>query len=101
MRGREKRRATGSNRLGMVVIAVVVAVLMTVLLLRSVSLKNRIVMFQASNTAMTQQIQEEKDRSEELKILPDYVRSDEYIEKAAREKFGLVYADEIIFRPAK
>ena len=97
----EKRRATGSNRFGMAVVVVVVVILMTTLLVRSAGLKKRIVMFQASNAALKQQIQEEKDRSEELKILPDYVSSDEYIEKAAREKFGLVYADEIIFRPAE
>lgn len=39
--------------------------------------------------------QEEKD----LEKLKDYVKSDEYAEEVARDKFGLVYEGEIIFEP--
>lgn len=40
----------------------------------------------------------EKEK-EELKDFKDYVKTDEYVEEVAREKFGLVYKDEIIFEP--
>ena len=39
--------------------------------------------------------QEKKD----LEQFKDYVKTDEYAEKIAREKFGLVYKGEIIFEP--
>ncbi len=96
---RPKRRASSSNRAGMGVIAAVVLLLIAVLLMQSIKLNHRVVSYRSSNAALESRIQEEKDRAEELKKLPEYVNSDEYIEKAAREKFGLVYSDEIIFKP--
>ena len=99
MKSTQKRRASGSNRAGMGVIAIVVAILVGALLMQSIKMNHRIVSYRSSNAALESRIQEEKDRAEELKKLPDYVESDEYIEKAAREKFGLVYEDEIIFKP--
>lgn len=50
---------------------------------------------------MEEQILEEQVRAEELKKLPEYTQSQEYIERTAREKFGLVYPDEIIFKAAE
>ena len=38
----------------------------------------------------------EKKEIEEFK---DYVKTDEYVEEVAREKFGLVHKGEIIFEP--
>ena len=40
-------------------------------------------------------------RSGEIDKLKDYVNSTEFIEKMAREKLGLVYDDEIIFKAEK
>ena len=96
-----KRRASRQNRIGMAVIAAIVLVLIAALLYQSRSLQSRINEYQASNARLEERIQEEQARTEELKLLPVYVNSDEFIEKAAREKFGLVYADEIIFKPEK
>ena len=100
MAGRKRQKASAGNRAGMSVIALVVLVLITVLLVQSIRIQNKITAFNASNTQLESLIQEEKDRSVELEKLPAYIESDDYIEKAAREKFGLVYEDEIIFKPA-
>lgn len=48
--------------------------------------------------------QQKKKLAEDQKNLEkfrDYVKTDEYAEEVAREKFGLVYKDEIIFEPEK
>ena len=37
-------------------------------------------------------------RAGEIENLKDYVNSTEYIEKIARDKLGLVYEDEILFK---
>lgn len=42
------------------------------------------------------ELEEEKEGLEDFRA---YVKTDEYAEKVAREKFGLVYKDEIIFQP--
>ena len=99
MASRQKRRASSGNRVGMAVIATIVCILIGALLVQSFRLKKRISSFQAATVELQDQIQEEKDRAEDLEDLPDYVKSEEYIETAAREKFGLVYEDEIIFKP--
>lgn len=45
-----------------------------------------------------QKKQLKKDK-EDLKEFKKYVKTDEYVEKVARDKLGLVYKDEIIFEP--
>lgn len=51
---------------------------------------------QAEQTKIEQQIAEEEDRTKELEEEREYMNSDEYIEKVAREKFGLFYPDEYV-----
>ena len=43
-------------------------------------------------------IEDEESRSEEIDELSEYVGTDEYIESVAKEKLGLVYENEILFK---
>lgn len=43
-------------------------------------------------------IKEEQERTEEIDNYKAYVQTKKYIEEVAREKLGLVYEDEIIFK---
>ncbi len=97
----KRRRASGQNRAGMTVIALVVVLLIVVMLIQCTALNRKIKTYAAVNEALETEIQEEKDRAQEIKNLPEYITSDEYAEKVAREKFGLVYPDEIIFKAEK
>lgn len=61
---------------------------------------------QAQSKECINQIKElekqQKNLEEEKKVLEEfkeYVKTDEYAEEVAREKFGLVYKGEIIFEP--
>ena len=93
-----KRRASAGNRIGMAVVAVVVTALIVIMLVQSHSVKNKINAYQTANQNLSQAIAEENGRKEELKTLPDYIKSDAFVEKTAREKFGLAYENEVIFR---
>ncbi|BCK01670.1 FtsB family cell division protein [Anaerocolumna chitinilytica] len=44
------------------------------------------------------QIKDENKRAEDIEEKKAYVQTKKYIEEMAREKFGLVYKDEIIFK---
>lgn len=44
------------------------------------------------------QIEEEKKRAEEIKEYEKYVQTKKFAEEVAKEKLGLVYEDEIIFK---
>lgn len=94
-----KERASLGNRIGMMVVAAAVFVLIVVMLYRSYGMKQKISYYQRENAALEEQIVAQKERSSELDRLPEYIRSDEYVEKVAREKFGLVYPEETVIRP--
>lgn len=93
-----KHSAVKKNRSGMVLIMVVVCVLLVVLLSRCVSLQHRNQAFADEIGELNEQITEEEGRTEKIEAYKDYTNSDSYVEKTAREKFGLVYPDEVIFR---
>lgn len=48
---------------------------------------------------LEKQQDELKDEKEDLEKFREYVKTDEYAEEVARDKFGLVYKGEIIFEP--
>lgn len=101
MASKGRRRASAGNRRGMAGIALVVFTLLTVLLFQSHKLEAKNSAYADQIAQLEEQISLEEARAEEIEKLPEYTESDEYIEKLAREKFGLVYEDEIIFRAAE
>lgn len=48
---------------------------------------------------LEKQKKELTEEKEELENFKEYVKTDEYAEEVARDKFGLVYKGEIIFEP--
>lgn len=98
MAKKRRRRVSSGNRLGMAGIAVVVLTLLTVLLVQSHRLELKNTAYASQVEELEGQIAEEEARAQELEKLPEYTQSQEYIEKVAREKFGLVYPDEVIFK---
>ena len=91
-------RVSRNNRRGMLSIAVVVLLLLVVLQIQSQKLIVKNNGYITQREELNQQIKDEEIRAEEIKKLKDYINSDEYIEKIARDKLGLVYEDEVIFR---
>lgn len=49
--------------------------------------------------ALDNQIAEQKRRREDLQTRSIYITTKQFVEDFAREKLGLVFEDEIIFRP--
>lgn len=83
----------------MVAIAGIVMILLVGLLVQSRQLSAQNKVYESRKSELEQQIRDEEMRTEEIENLEDYVNSTEYIEQMAREKLGLVYEDEIIFKP--
>lgn len=82
----------------MVMIMSVVLILCGIILYNGYKLQLRIDGFQAQAAELTEQIEEQKDRAEQLEAQAEYMKSTEYIEAVAREKLGLIYDNEIIFK---
>ncbi len=100
MAGRKKQLSMG-NRLGMYAIAIIVFVMLVALLSQSWSLRAENAAYAAQIDDLQQELQDEEVRAEEIDELSEYLNSDEYIEKLAREKLGLVYEDDVIYRVEK
>ena len=86
------------NRAAMLGISLVVCVLLIVLMVEAQSLQKKIDDNIERQAELQEQLDAETARTQEIEELQEYMQSDEYIEKIAREKIGLVKDNEIIFK---
>lgn len=99
-RKRHKRRKNDNFR-GMCCISAVVLILLAVLTVQSHGLKQKNAIYQEELVQLEKKIASEEERTEEIEELKEYIQSDEYAEQVAKDKLGLVYEDEIVFKPEK
>ena len=52
-------------------------------------------------SSLDSQIEEEKQCTDDITALKEYMQTDEYIEKTAREKLGMVKDNEILFKESQ
>ena len=98
MTGKKAHAAPKKNRSGMVLIIAVICILMVVLLTRCMEIERRNAVYADEISGLKEQMTEEEGRTSQIEAYKDYTDTDAYVEKTAREKFGLVYPDEIIFK---
>lgn len=97
---RRGRRAgiSRENAAAMLAIMVVVSLLFAVLIIEGLRLNRKIDMGEARRQELEQQIAEEKQRTESIEALREYMQSEEYVKQAAKERLGLVESGELVFR---
>lgn len=86
------------NKFGMFLVTTVVAMMLIVVAIKSIELRQKLEVYQEKEAILTEQIEEENKRSEEIAQYEKYTQTKKYIEEVAKDKLGLVYEDEIIFR---
>lgn len=64
----------------------------------SLQLKQKNQTYQNREAALEKQIADETERSKEIENLETYTKTKKYVEDVAKEKLGLVYEDEILFK---
>ena len=95
---RQKQRQLNRQTLiSMATVSFVVLALLLVVSIKGIELKEKNAAYEQQKTVLQQQIEGEKDRAKEIEDYSDYVNSDEYVEKIAKEQLGLVKDNEIIF----
>jgi len=92
------RRRKNENRLGMTVAMLAIGMIIAVVGVNSVSLRQKQAKYIAKEQELQQQIDEENARTEELAELETYTKTKKYAEEVAKDKLGLVYDNEIIFK---
>ena len=86
------------NRLGLMLAGIAVVLLTVVVFIRSVSLYQKLNQYESKIESLQSQIEDEEKRSEEIEELEKYTTTRKYIEEVAKQKLGLVYPGEIIFK---
>ncbi|MCD7868094.1 MAG: septum formation initiator family protein [Clostridiales bacterium] len=81
----------------MLCIAGIALALMITLMFQSHQLENKLASYEARAAELTESIEEEEARTEEISELKEYMTTEEYAEEVAREKLGLVKGNEIVF----
>jgi cell division protein DivIC len=90
-----KRR---QNRLGMILVSMVVLMLLGVITLNSLELRATSETYLSQKEELLSKIEDEKMRTEEIEEYEKYTQTKKYIEEIAKDKLGLVYDNEIIFK---
>ncbi len=93
-----KRR---QNRFSMFLVTLVVLMLMIVVAVKSVELKSKIAVVDAKEQQLLTQIEDEKTRAQEIEEYRKYTQTKAYMEEVAKDKLGLVYEGEILFKENK
>lgn len=110
-----KRRTSGSrvqngglltqdrrhNRLSMFLAGLVVVILMIAVSVNAMSLNKRLAANRKRAVQLQKEIQTEQQRTADIEEYRRYTSTDAYIEEVAREKLGLIYEGETVFKEDK
>lgn len=86
------------NRFGMFLASIVVIMLLIVVAVKSNELKDKKAYYAQKEQALVEQIEAEEQRALEIEEYEKYTQTKKYIEDVAKDKLGLVYDGEIIFK---
>ena len=95
-----KRRRRRKRRTSLYLVMLVVGVFLATLVIQGASLRADCQRLETEQSQLVQKKKNLQKEQEKIKEKEEYMQTDEYIEDIAREKFGLVYDNEIIFKPA-
>ncbi len=76
----------------------IVGIILAVVFAGCISLAGRLRSSQTQKEALMTEILKEQERAEEIEEYKEFTETDAFIEKIAREKLGLVYDGEVIFK---
>ena len=86
------------ERLELRIITVTILCLLVVVSFGEMQLKQKNEAYQRREEELMAQLEEEEQRTQEIEELKKYVQTKKYVEEVAKERLGLVYEDEILFK---
>lgn len=90
-----KRR---QNRFSMFLVTLVVLMILVVVTVKSMELRSKLDTYTAREQALQEQINAETARKDEIEEYGKYTQTKKYVEEVAKDKLGLVYEGEILFK---
>ncbi len=98
---KRKRRRGDGNRAGKTCISMILLAFVVVMSIQIIKIYKKDQAYATIQEQRQQELKEEEERKTELEEYERDVNSQETIEDTARDKLGLLYEDEIIFRETK
>ena len=92
-----KKKVRKKSRTTEFSITVVLCCLVAVLTVKGISLQQKVNANASRLSSLDSQIEEEKQRTDDITALKEYMQTDEYIEKMASEKLGLIKSNAKVF----
>lgn len=86
------------NRFSMFLVSLVVLLIMVAVTVKSIELQQKIDSYTVREEQLNAQIEAEKKRSEEIEQYGIYTQTKAFYEEVAKDKLGLVYEGEILFK---
>ena len=84
--------------MGMFLVSVVVLMMLVVVSIKSIELKQKQAEYLAKQEQLQAEIDAENERTKEIEEFKKYTQTKAYVEEVAKERLGLVYEGEIIFK---
>lgn len=100
-RSRRKKaayRKRVQNRFSMFLVMLALLMVLVAVYASSIKMQDKLDALEAQSVALQAQIDAEKERAAEIELLRKRSQTKEYYEEIAKEKLGLVNADEIVFK---
>lgn len=91
-------RKRSQNRFSMFLVSLVVILITIVVAVKSVELKQKLSTYEAKEQQLNAQLEAEQQRAEEIEEFRTYTQTKRYAEEVAKDKLGLVYEGEILFK---
>lgn len=91
-------RKRNQNHLSMVLVALVVTLITVAVAMRSVELTQRLEELTQKEQGLEQQKLAEEQRAEEIDEFRKYTQTKRYVEEVAKDKLGLMYEGEVLFK---
>lgn len=92
------RKNKTSNKFNSICIIVILLVFSGTMMFKMVETNQKNYDYKSEEERLKAEISEQEAKKEQLAELEEEMKTLKYVEKVAREKLGLMYPDEIIFR---
>lgn len=93
-----KNKTYRENKVARLLINFIIVLLVLVVSIKSYELYNKRADYREREAQLEEEIAFEKDRAEQIAEYEKYTQTKAYVEEVARDRLGLVYEGEILFK---
>lgn len=91
-------RKRSQNKFSMFLVTVVVLMVLIVVTVRNSQIREKVDSYNVRLEQLNTQIEKEQARTQEIEEYGKYTQTKKFVEEVAKEKLGLVYENEIIYK---